>query len=76
MDGFDAEDFLHAVVFFVLWVAISGIVTYALSYAVQNLVAPIAPVLGYLELLMWGIILALLLYVFNDRGWNWWGSIV
>jgi hypothetical protein len=75
MDDFDLEDLLHAVIFFVLWIAISGIVTYTLGYLVQNFVPGIAPVLGYLVLFIWAIILALLLYVFNQSGWNWWASI-
>lgn len=76
MSNFGAGDLLHAVVFFVSWIAISGIITIALSYAVQSFAAPIAPVLGYMELLVWGVILALLLCAFNDTEWNWWASIV
>ena len=76
MSNFTAGDLLHAVVFFALWIAISGIVTIALSYAAQSFPPPIASGLGYMELLVWGVVLALLVLAFNGTAWNWWDSIV
>jgi hypothetical protein len=72
MDGFDFEKILHAAFFFGLWFALSGIAIYALVYAVQNFVLPIAPVLGFLAVLVIIIIGALLWYAFKDTQWNWW----